>query len=292
MAVLVVVELRPVDGRLAGVARLLERQLPVARLHVDDVDVLVAAAVEVAHQLVLADVVAEGELPLRRRGHAPHGVVGQADEPVLLDPVDGEVAEAPVRLLLHLLLRLQPRVLVVPQDEVHLLLFRGLGRGRRRRGFGLRRRIRRSLAGLRRVGPGLRLLERADAEHQGRQVFRPRRAAGRADGHALGEGLVRRRVVHRALRPATRPEVPEADGRVDLVRVPLVVGALQHGEAVALLGPREALVRGLVAVEHGDDARRHVPELHAVAGLVGRVDDERQVAVPTCRRRIPRRCRC
>ena len=127
--VLVVVELRPVGGRLPGVSGLLERQLAVARLHVDDVDVLVAAAVEVAHQLVLADVVADGELLLRRGVHAPHGVVGQADELVLPDPVDGQVAEVLVHLLLHLLLRLQARVLVVPEHEVHLLVLRRLGAG-------------------------------------------------------------------------------------------------------------------------------------------------------------------
>ena len=65
-------------------ARLLQRELPLAGPQVDDVDVLVAAAVEVAHQLVLADVGADRELAPSAPASRCARVVGQPDELLLL----------------------------------------------------------------------------------------------------------------------------------------------------------------------------------------------------------------
>ena len=99
------------------------RDLARAGLEIDDEDVLVAAAVEAAHQLVLAIVAAESPaaLPGRQR-HVTHRIVGEPDELLRRHAILGDVVVGAIARLLDFLLRLQPRILVVPQHEVDLVL--------------------------------------------------------------------------------------------------------------------------------------------------------------------------
>ena len=69
--------------------------------------------------------------------------------------------------------------------------------------------------------------------------------------------------------------IREGDDAVELVFVFFIFDALERGERGPLFIPVEAPVIGLVAFERHDGACRHIPELDAVAGLFGSVDDER-----------------
>ena len=89
---------------------------------VDRVDVHVALAVEVALQLV--GVIARADGPAAAAGHRDVGdfIVGQADQLLLVRPVDRHEVRLAIARLLHFLLRLQARILVVPDHEVRPLV--------------------------------------------------------------------------------------------------------------------------------------------------------------------------
>src|SRR3954463_450450 len=100
------------DGKLAG-----------ARFEIDGVDVLMTPAIEAAEQLVFPIVAAVGPAALLRVDrHRSHVVVCKPDELLRRDAVFGYVVVSAVARFLDFLLRLQPGILVMPQDEIDLVL--------------------------------------------------------------------------------------------------------------------------------------------------------------------------
>ncbi len=160
------------------------RELARARRQVDREHVLVTAAVEAAQELVFAVVAAEAPPALLRADrHVPHRLVRQSEELLRRHAIFGDVVVRPVARFLDLLLGLQPRILVVPQHEIDLLVA-----VRRVRGGAAVTRCRPSVGG--RIGGRLvrfvlvaRLIE---AEEQRLEVVGPERIAVGADRHALG----------------------------------------------------------------------------------------------------------
>ena len=273
MAVLIIKEMDPIGEGAEIVFVLFEDRRPPARLHVDDGDVLVAAADEVRVELVGPVVLADRETVLRGRIDVAEVVVGQPDERLLGDPVFGEVAVGLVPLLLDLLLRLEPFILAVPDDEVgdvlvgDVLGLRGRRRGRVRSGLGL---VALFLVGVLFL-PGF-----MDAEEKGVEALRPPRGPVGADGHPFRERLVGGRIVDDLPRSPGLPEAGEAEDAPELVLIGLVFLALEHGQRFPLVRPGQGLVGRLVVIEGRDGAGGHVPQLEAVAGLALGVDDESQ----------------
>ncbi len=98
--------------------RLLQGQLALAGGWIDDIYIFVAAAIEIAFALIFADIHAERETLLRSKVDGAHRLIGQPEEFLGRRRVSAEIAEVLVGVLLHLLLSLQARIFVVPDDHV------------------------------------------------------------------------------------------------------------------------------------------------------------------------------
>ncbi len=260
-----------VGGDGEGVAAFLEGRLAGPGRHVDDHDVAVAAAVQVAVKLVLPVVIADRPALPGGDQDGPQLVVGQSDEGLLLEPVLGGVAEGPVAAGLDLLLRLQPLVQAVPKDEVGEVLISRFGSPGAGTAGG------RGNCGGRGSGAVALLFELVDAEDEGIQGIGPLRRPVGGDRHPGREGLVVLGVVDR-LQDRSRDESGESDCGVELVLEGLVRLALEASQAVAFLGPGQALVCRFVAVQGLDQAVGHAAKQDAVARLAVGVDQQGQPA--------------
>jgi hypothetical protein len=116
------------------------------------------------------------------------------------------------------------------------------------------------------------LSRQMNAECDRLQILGPLRIAIGADGEPFGETLVARRIVDDLLRSTRTAEARESEHRVALVAERPLVRALQHREAVPLLGPYGALVRRCAAVEDRHGAFGHVAQLDPIADFVLRID--------------------
>ena len=206
-------------------------------------------------------------------------VVGEADDLVLGDAILGEIAVALVLLLLHDLLRLESRVLPVPEDERRVVV---VGR----HGGLVDRAACTGCAGLHdgrpvrvRVGVGherrgLLLLRVANAEVHDRKIVGPSWRAVGADLHA-GWNAGRLRIDDDLARRAAR-NARERDEREHRVLGRAVGNSAQHRECRPAVGPREATIEAALAVERPHDVGLHVAKLNAVAEPVACVDGVRE----------------
>ena len=201
--------------------------------------------------------------------------IGQANELVLGEAILGEITERLVRLLLHHLLRLEARILPVPENERGILvisrdggLVDGAARPRRAR-LRHRRPGRRRRIGQHRRG---RLLLRvADSEIDRREIRGPPRGAVGADLHSDRESGDGSCVHDRLLRHAA-PDARERHEHERRVPGRAVHRASQDGEREAAVRPCEATVEALLAVNRLDHIGLHGAKLNAVAEPVARVD--------------------
>src|SRR5512136_2660681 len=122
MAVVIIKEVGSFRGGAKIPAAFFQGQLPGACLEIHDIDVPVLPAVEVRLELIGGGVNADRPDVLGGRDDVSKGLVGQSDELLLFHPVNGEIAEISVPGFLNLLLRLEPSIPPMPEQEVRDIL--------------------------------------------------------------------------------------------------------------------------------------------------------------------------
>ncbi len=254
---------------------LLEHEVALAGAKVDRVVVFVGAPRVRRIVVVLARVGADREVVVRRDIDGAQRLVRQLHELVVGETILRQVVERAILRFLHDLLRLQPRILDVPENERRILLrrivdARLVDRAAHPRSAGLDHRA---------PAPGeqpiRRLLRFVNSEIDRRQVFgEPRRTIHR-DRHVFRELGVCRRVEHGLLR-SRRRNAGERDDRVDRVTSGRIDAAAEHGERVEAVRPDEVPIQRPIRVDGTHDVGLHVAQLNAVADRVARVDRVRQ----------------
>ena len=107
-------------------AALFERRFPGAGLEIDHIDILVLAAIEVAHKLVLRVIDPDRPALLGGGFNIAEGIIGKSEKFFLQGTVDTKITEVLVPFLLDLLLGLEPFVKPMPENEVGRILVRDL----------------------------------------------------------------------------------------------------------------------------------------------------------------------
>ena len=282
------------DANLRRRNVLLEQRLSLAGLEVDAIHIFISTAAVARVHVVLARVGAVREAIVADHVHVAQRVVRQPHELVVDDAILGQIVERAVLRLLDDLLRLEARILAVPEHERRILVRRSIDArlvdraaraGRARLNDRLPAARVSDVAAVRRS-----LLRFADAEEHRREIVGDARRALGGDFHSRRKIGVLRRIEDDLLRRRKRQarEAHDREQRVARERVHL---AAKHGERQSAVGPREASDRA----RDPNRSRERRPCADCEAARRSRSDRARRSCTRAIRRnrqsRTPRRCR-